>query len=299
MLQFNPNDLAIRSRIEALQSQLANSTVLKQATQMGFSEYLAAQMTVGDAKKQSEAAMFAASAYLPSASTVNAQAYDWIGKNVLVETQAVDANGSNVTHQFTGVVQGVYVENGQTFLSVDGNRIDMAAIRNITELSSGVVGGLTDEAVMQGAALVGKTVTAQWTGSDGQQVSIEGVVQEVISGDDALYAVVNGTLVDLRSIQSISGGAEAAAYSASALTGETTANYSYAQYPVSAYPTSSTTGGVVMENTYSVTGEHSYVQPAAGYSLDALLALIANDPALLTDGEFEIIGQPDETGAFG
>ncbi len=124
-----------------------------------------------------------------STSFASTQAYSMIGKTVYVQ------DGSDMIY---GKVSGVVNEDGTNYLLIGDKYYDAKKVTGVMDSQSSL-----EDQIIQGAGLIGKTVTAKITGADNQATTITGKVDKLIVKDGAVYAVVNGTNVSISKITEI------------------------------------------------------------------------------------------------
>ncbi len=125
--------------------------------------------------------------------TSTSQAYSLMGKYVYVDTK-----GDGKEFAF-GMVEGVSIHDGKAYLVIGDEEYayeNVAAVINTTDSD-------LEEVLVQSADLIGKTVTAQITDSEGETQSVTGVVSHVIAKNGEVYAMVGGTEVPISGIQQI------------------------------------------------------------------------------------------------
>lgn len=120
------------------------------------------------------------------------QAYSMIGKQVYVQ------DGTDIVN---GTVSGVVSENGINYLLIGDKYYDATKVTGVMDASTGQ--NSLDDQILQGAGLIGKTVTATITGTDNQTTTVSGKVDKLIVKDGALYAVINSTNVPISKITEI------------------------------------------------------------------------------------------------
>ena len=130
-----------------------------------------------------------------SSDFVKSQAYSMIGQYVYVQ------NGSDLIR---GKVDGVVSENGVNYLMIGGEAYNASQVVGV--MSAGVFENDTESKMLQGANLIGKTVTAEIIdeeGEDGETITITGVVEKLTVKDGQVYAVVDGQNISISAIQEI------------------------------------------------------------------------------------------------
>ncbi len=188
---------AARSLEDYQNSKRTTSSTL---TQEDFLKILVAQMSNQDPMEPTsnedflaQMAQFSALESMSSLSKsyASTQAYSMIGKYVYID------NGSSVVH---GVVSGVVTEDGVNYLLIGDQYYDASKV-------TGVMAPLDDDSqqILQGANLIGKTVTGTVTNDDNTTSAVSGVVSKLIVKDGAVYAVVNDQNVPISSITEITG----------------------------------------------------------------------------------------------
>ncbi len=167
--------------------------------QEDFLKILVAQMSNQDPMEPTnngeflaQMAQFSALEAMNSMSTsfATTQAYSMIGKIAYVQ------DGSDVVY---GKVSGVVNEDGTNYLLIGDKYYDAKKVTGVMDSQSSEL----EQQLLQGASLIGKTVTAQMTGTDNQTTTVTGKVDKLIVKDGAVYAVVNGTNVPISKIMEI------------------------------------------------------------------------------------------------
>lgn len=188
---------AITTLEEYLSSQKTTSSSL---TQQDFLEILVAQMSNQDPLEPSDNSDFIASLAQFSAleamtemssSFALTQAYSMIGKNVYIQ------DDSDLVY---GKVSGVVTEDGVNYLLIGDEYYDASTVVGVMDDTST---SDLEQQILQGADLIGKTVTADITDDEGTTTTVTGVVDKLIVKDDALYAVVDSNEVPIANITEI------------------------------------------------------------------------------------------------
>lgn len=167
--------------LKILTAQLANQDPLEPSSNSDFIAQMA-QFSALEAMTEMSAGFMAS------------QAYSMIGKYVVVQDGYTLANGK---------VSGVVTEDGVNYVMIGDKYFDAKKV--VSVLDSSAVEGDLDDQILQGANLIGKTVTAVIPGEDSETTTtVTGVVEKLIIKDGAVYAVVDGTNVPISSITEIS-----------------------------------------------------------------------------------------------
>lgn len=127
-----------------------------------------------------------------SASFATSQAYGMLGKYVHVQ------DGNDIVY---GRVNGVVNEKGVNYLLVGDTYYDAANVIGVTD--PGAVESDIDKQILQGASLIGKTVTGTVTDADNVTTTVSGTVSKLIVQNGAVYAVVNDTNVPIANITEV------------------------------------------------------------------------------------------------
>lgn len=127
-----------------------------------------------------------------SASFATSQAYGMLGKYVHVQ------DGNDIVY---GRVNGVVNEKGVNYLLVGDTYYDAANVIGVTD--PGAVESDIDKQILQGASLIGKTVTGTVTDADNVTTTVSGTVSKLIVQNGAVYAVVNDTNVPISNITEV------------------------------------------------------------------------------------------------
>ncbi|MFA5675349.1 MAG: flagellar hook capping FlgD N-terminal domain-containing protein [Christensenellales bacterium] len=127
-----------------------------------------------------------------SQSFATSQAYGMIGKYVYIE----DSIGL-----IFGKVDGVVNENGVNYVLVGGETYNTVKVAGVMDPSS--IENNLDTRILQGANLIGKTVSAAITAEDGTVTTITGQVEQLVIKDGDIFAVVGGQNIPVTSITQI------------------------------------------------------------------------------------------------
>lgn len=127
------------------------------------------------------------------------QAYSLIGKYVFIG----DGSSSDL---ILGKVDGVVNEDGVNYLMVNGNTYELSDVYSVAD--SDWVSTVTDDELLAGANLIGKTVTAIVADEDGETSTVTGKVEKLLVKDGELYLVVDGKNIALGQITEISASGE-------------------------------------------------------------------------------------------
>ncbi len=176
-------ELGINEFLELLAAQLANQDPLEPMDDTDFIAQLA-QFSSLEAMSTM------------SASFLKTQAYSLVGKNVFA---VMDVDG--VGTQVEGYVSGVVTSEGKDYLQVGDYLVPQEAVQAVYDTSA------LEGAILQGAALVGKDVTAVVptpTESDpAAYTTVSGTVDTVLASGGQLYERIGDTDVPLTYIMEI------------------------------------------------------------------------------------------------
>lgn len=184
--------------LEDLNRKPAKGTNL---TQQDFLKILVAQMSYQDPLEPSSNTEFIAqmaqfsmldSFQMLSSDFAKSQAYGMIGQYVYVQ------NGQDIIR---GKVDGVVNENGVNYLMIGGETFNAALVIGV--MSPGVFENDIESKLLQGANLIGKTITAEIKDEDGEKVTVTGQVERLTVKDGQVYAVVDGKNISISAIQEI------------------------------------------------------------------------------------------------
>ena len=196
--------VAASSALRTLEDLSRTSSKSNNLSQQDFLKILVAQMSHQDPLEPTSNTEFIAQmaqfAMLDSFQTLSSdfaksQAYSMIGQYVYVQ------NGSDLIF---GKVDGVVSENGVNYLMIGGETFNAANVAGV--LNAGVVENDIESKLLQGANLIGKTVTAEIVdeeGEDGDTITVTGVVERLTVKDNQVYAVVDGQNISISAIQEI------------------------------------------------------------------------------------------------
>jgi flagellar hook assembly protein FlgD len=120
------------------------------------------------------------------------QAYSLIGKSVSAEVTGTDGTTSTVS----GTVRGVVSVSGTAYLNVDGNYVSM-------DNPISVNGSGNDELVLQGASMIGKTVTGTYTDSDSATKTITGTVDRMAVDNGTIMLYIGSQAVELGNVTAV------------------------------------------------------------------------------------------------
>ncbi len=173
------NNLSQQDFLKILVAQMSNQNPLEPT---GHGEFLAqmAQFSLLEGF-QALSQSFAAS-----------QAYTMIGKYVYIEDSA---------GLIFGKVDGVVNEKGVNYVLVGGetyNTVNVAGVMDPQSIENNL-----DTKILQGANLIGKTISAEVKAEDGTVTQITGQVEKLLIKDDSIFAVVNGQEIPVSTITQI------------------------------------------------------------------------------------------------
>ncbi len=175
----NSNNMSQQDFLKILVAQMANQDPLEPA---GHGEFLAqmAQFSLLEGFQSL------------SQSFETSQAYSMIGKYVYIEDSA---------GLIFGKVDGVVNEKGINYLLVGGETYNAVKVTGVMDPSS--IENNLDTKILQGANLIGKTVSADIKAEDDTVTTISGQVEKLIIKDGSIFAVVNGQNIPVSSITQI------------------------------------------------------------------------------------------------
>lgn len=173
------NNLSQQDFLKILVAQMANQNPLEPAEHGEFLAQMAQFSLLEGFASLSQS--FAAS-----------QAYSMIGKYVYIE----DSTGL-----IYGKVDGVVNENGVNYVLVGGETYNAVKVAGVMDPSS--IENNLDTKILQGANLIGKTVSAEIKAEDGTVSTISGQVEQLLIKDGSIFAVVNGQNFPVSSITQI------------------------------------------------------------------------------------------------
>jgi len=127
-----------------------------------------------------------------SSSFSASQAYSMIGKYVYVQ----DSTGL-----IFGKVDGVVSENGINYLMIGGETYNAALVAGVMDANA--LENNLDDKILQGANLIGKTVTATVKDEDGNETTVTGTVERLVIKDKTIFAVVEGQNISISDITEI------------------------------------------------------------------------------------------------
>ncbi len=178
------SELGMNEFLELLSAQLANQDPLEP---MEDTEFIAQLAQFSSLEAMSEM----------SAAFIKTQAYSLVGKSIFAQT-----NIDGVTTQLEGVVSGVVSQEGEDYLQVGEYLVPLDGVLAVYDTSS------ANNAVLQGAALVGKDVEAvipaPTEDNPSASETITGTVESVSISSGQLFAKVGDTEVPLAYIYKIS-----------------------------------------------------------------------------------------------
>ena len=127
-----------------------------------------------------------------SAGFTQSQAYSMIGKYVYIQ----DSEG-----MVFGKVDGVVNEKGVNYLLIGGETYNAAMVVGVMDANAMEVN--LDDKILQGANLIGKTVTAVIKDDEGNDTTVTGTVEKLIIKDKSIFAVVDGQNISISDITEI------------------------------------------------------------------------------------------------
>lgn len=200
ILTSSENTSALRTLSDYTSSTTSTSSLDKNA----FLQLLVAQLScqdplepASDTEFIAQLAQFTMLEQITALNTTTGtgQAYSLMGKYV-----SVDKTGQGTDYIF-GLVDGVTIKDGTTYLVIgDGEYAYENVVAAINAADSNLEQLLADS-----VNLIGKTITAEITNSQGNTTTVSGVVSYITAQDSAVYAVVNGAQVPVGSITQIQG----------------------------------------------------------------------------------------------
>ncbi len=170
-------------------------------TQQDFLKILVAQMTNQNPMEPTSNTEFLAQmaqfALLESFQSLSAnfsanQAYSMIGKYVYVQDSA---------GMVFGKVDGIVNEKGINYVMIGGETYNAALVAGV--MDAGAVEANLDDKILQGANLIGKTVTATIKDENQNNITVTGTVSKLIIQANSLYAVVDGQNISISDITEI------------------------------------------------------------------------------------------------
>lgn len=129
-----------------------------------------------------------------SASFATSQAYSMIGKYVYIED-------SKSPKPIFGKVDGVVNEKGVNYVLVGGELYSSLKVAGVMDPSS--IESDIEAKILQGANLIGKTVTAQIKDEDGKDVTVTGPIEKLEVKDGRIFAVVGEHSIPVSSITQV------------------------------------------------------------------------------------------------
>lgn len=121
-----------------------------------------------------------------SSSVTSSQAYNMVGQYIYAE---VFNSETGETDSYLGLVDSVILQNGNTYAVVGSTAIPTDSVVQVYDAAAFDTGDMASYSVM-----LGKTISASYTGSDGETVTANGTVTSIYQGDDGLvYLTVTGT----------------------------------------------------------------------------------------------------------
>lgn len=127
-----------------------------------------------------------------SKSFETSQAYSMIGKYVFIDDD---------TGPIFGKVEGVVNEKGVNYVLVGGETYSTLKVSGIMDPSS--VESDIETKILQGANLIGKTVTAEIEEDDDETVTVTGQVEKLEVKDGKIYAVIGEHSIPVSSITQV------------------------------------------------------------------------------------------------
>lgn len=170
-----------------------------------FLQILVAQMTyqdpmnpTNDTEFVSQMAQFSVLEQLQQLNSVMtaSQAYNLLGKYVYV-TDVVDGQESLTLGKVTGVVN----DEGVSKLIIGDSKYEVSKVFGVADVTEPTTS--LEEMIAQGASLIGKQVEGSYTGEDGKEVAVTGMVDKIIIKDGGVYAKVGEDTIPLASITEV------------------------------------------------------------------------------------------------
>lgn len=124
------------------------------------------------------------------------RAYDLIGKNIITEVLSEDGKSIDL---IMGKVNAVFSSAGEIFLSVGDKNIKFSDKIVVVEDENLAL----NNAILSGANIIGKYVTAEITTEDGQVTTVSGEVEKVSIDNGKILLTVAGQTVDINCIKEI------------------------------------------------------------------------------------------------
>jgi len=123
------------------------------------------------------------------------QALDMVGKVAYIEaTEDTDA--------VYGVVSGIVEQDGKDYLMIEDALYDPS---DVTAILDSADYGVTDQEILEGANLVGKTVSITYADAEsGESVTVSGKVDKITIEDGAISLVIGDVTIPLSSVEEIS-----------------------------------------------------------------------------------------------
>ena len=128
----------------------------------------------------------------------SSQSFGLVGKYVYVES----ASGEEGSELIFGKVDGVIKQDGIDYLLIGD---EMYKASSVVGVFDSLDDGSLDENILQSANLIGKQVTAEIPGEEGEDpTTVTGIVEKITIRDGVIYASVNGQDIALSNIIEIS-----------------------------------------------------------------------------------------------
>lgn len=172
-------------------------------SQQDFLKILVAQMSNQDPMEPTSNGEFLAQmaqfSLLESFQTLSAdfstsRAYGMIGKYVYIQEPSQPK-------PVFGKVDGVVNEAGVNYVMVGGEVYNALWVAGVMDAAT--VENDLDGKILQGASLIGKTVTAAFKDEDGVEQTVTGTVEKLVIQDGQVFAVVGGQNTPISNIREI------------------------------------------------------------------------------------------------
>lgn len=205
-MQINPTSTEQASGLRSYE-ELQNRTVNNELGRDAFLNLLVMQLSnqnplepSSDTEFIAQLAQFSMLEQIQNLNTTfaSSQSFSLVGKYVYVESVGEDEEPEVIF----GKVDGVIKQDGIDYLLI-GDKMYNAA--SVTGVLNSLNDGELDENILQSANLIGKQVTAEIPGEEGEDpVTVTGVVEKIAIKGGAIYATVNGQDIRVTDITEIS-----------------------------------------------------------------------------------------------
>ena len=125
------------------------------------------------------------------------QAYSLVGKNITASV----TDDSGATQQLTGNVDSVITYNGEPYLMVAGYMLPLSTPMSVNGTGSA-------DSLLQGASLIGRTVTGYYLDEDNAVQKVTGQVTKAALVNGELTLTVNGIAVNINNVTEIADGSD-------------------------------------------------------------------------------------------